>query len=286
MQRRHSAYKVRSKTAGEGMLNNEGTNITAEEKRKMMRRKSSVPENLYVYEITIPDIEEGFDDIIYYRIVIKAIGNIEWNLFRRYSDFFDVHTDISLELTTIVFESEFPKKDFKSWFGSLRKKEIDKRRRMLQDWLQEFLSITNGSVRPENAKPEEVTRMQEKLDAFLEVKEKIRAHTISQAAKLEPAVDESAIAIYGAATPAIVVPKVVMVAPVASLSSVFGTFTDADDHSDSDIDGDIDGGGNEHEGDSNDENAGVHTDTDDMKMMTDGVDGSAHVNDDGIEYEE
>ena len=219
MKRRPSAYKVRAQSAGEGMLNKEASGvISSEEKKKMIRRKSSVPENLYVYEITVPDIEEGFDDVIYYKIVIKAIGNIEWCLFRRYSEFFNVYTDISLELPTIHFESPFPKKDYSSWIGSPKSSQIEKRRRLLQDWLQEFLSITNGSVKPEDAETEEITKMQEKLDAFLEVKEKIRAHTLSQAAKIKPAVDESAIAIYGE-TPKIVVPKV---AP--SLSSVFGGF--------------------------------------------------------------
>lgn len=243
MQRRPSAYRVRSKSVGDALLNNDSSSISPEEKRKIMRRRSSVSENLYVYEITIPDIEEGFDEIIYYRIVIKAIGNIEWNLFRRYSDFFDVHTDISYDLTSISFEVDFPKKDIYSWFGPLKKKEIDKRRRMLQEWLQEFLSITNGSVKPKNAKQEEITRMQEKLDAFLEVKEKIRAHTVSQAMKLKPAVDESAIAVYGAAAPAVTVP---LTPP--TLSRVFGTFSDVDDSQNGQaIYGNVDNDGIEYE---------------------------------------
>jgi hypothetical protein len=248
MQRRQSAYKVRAASVGEGMLNTEGI-ITPAERKRMLRRKSSVPENLYVYEITVPEVEEGFDDIIYYKIVIKAIGNIEWTLFRRFSEFFDVHTDITTELATIVFESEFPKKDTFSWFGQLRAKEIDKRRRMLQDWLQEFLSITNGSVRPPNAKQEEVTKMQEKLDAFLEVKEKIRAHTIAQAAKIKPAVDESAIAIYGE-TPKIVVP---IVAP--TLKNVWSMAYDDDANDDSGGDEDLDNDKNDSNN-NNDNNGG------------------------------
>lgn len=301
MQRRPSAYKVRSKSVGEGMLNDaQGAVISAEEKKKMMRRKSSVPENLYVYEITVPEVEEGFDDILYYKIVIKAIGNIEWSLFRRYSDFFDVHTDISFELPTILFESEFPKKDFYSWLGPLKSSQIEKRRRKLQDWLQEFLSITNGSVRPAGAKQEEVTKMQEKLDAFLEVKEKIRTHTIAQAAKITPAVDESAIAIYGAPStiPSIVVPKV---AP--SLKSVFATFGDGGD----DIEGDSESNDKEDKDNDIKDNDYTNTDTNtNANVENVGDNGSApdsinpfpnasyeendngHITDggDGIEYEE
>lgn len=196
MQRRPSAYKERRKSVGEGMVGADGA-VSVEDKKRMLRRKSSVPENLYVYEVTVPDIEEGFDEIIYYKIVVKAIGNIEWTLFRRYSEFHDVHADISLELPTITFESPFPKKDNLSWLGPMRQKEIEKRRQKLNDWLEEFLSITNGSVKPQGALPDEITKMQDKLDAFLEIKEKIRAHTIAQAAKIEPKVDESKIAIFG-----------------------------------------------------------------------------------------
>ena len=282
MQRRPSAYKVRAQSAGEGVLTtSQGAVISAEERRKMLRRKSSVPENLYVYEITIPDIEEGFDDIIYYKIVIKAIGNIEWSLFRRYSDFFDVHTDISLELTTVTFESNFPQKVYSSWLGPLRQQQIEKRRLRLQDWLQEFLSITNGSVRPKDAKQEEVTKMQEKLDAFLEVKEKIRAHTIAQAAKITPAVDESAIAIFGAVIPPIVVPKV---AP--SLSNVFASFGDgnqseSDENDDSNIDNDTD----HKEG--CDDTDQLNTDTNNNQDNSKEENKAYHnVDKDGMEYEE
>jgi hypothetical protein len=61
----------------------------------------TILEPFYVYDIEIPYFEEH-NNICYFKIIVKAIGNVEWVVYRRYSNFFLLYENIhSLDSVSI-----------------------------------------------------------------------------------------------------------------------------------------------------------------------------------------
>ncbi len=66
------------------------------------------------------------EDIKFYQIQIIGIGNCEWIIMRRYSDFERLEGNISYWLT-IPLKQKFPQKRYFSWIISLDENEIQER---------------------------------------------------------------------------------------------------------------------------------------------------------------
>mmetsp|Transcript_21199 Transcript_21199/g.30657 ORF Transcript_21199/g.30657 Transcript_21199/m.30657 type:complete len:910 (-) Transcript_21199:330-3059(-) len=80
---------------------------------------ASVEAQSLVYEAVVTGYVEERGAILF-KVVVRAIGDIEWEVYRRYSAFRELFNRINFETSTLTIESKFPPKKRDSWL-----KEID-----------------------------------------------------------------------------------------------------------------------------------------------------------------
>mmetsp|Transcript_2593 Transcript_2593/g.3924 ORF Transcript_2593/g.3924 Transcript_2593/m.3924 type:complete len:208 (-) Transcript_2593:90-713(-) len=130
---------------------------------------STVSEPFHINTAEIVGITENHSTI-YYKIKVRALSSVEWEVHHRYSSFHELHTKIEY-FGTIVLETAFPQKKYTSWFESMTEEELQYRYDQLKAWLNEVVQVANGTIRPLGSTIKDLNRLKDAVGEFLEMKD-------------------------------------------------------------------------------------------------------------------